>query len=387
MGRGASGVHLPRSATITTPTAEPPAPATSAATDVESVMAGEGFYSAHSQSQHVAAAVAFPYLAAAAESVPLPGAGAAVTIGDFGCAGGANEMAPMALAIDTLRKRTSAPVEIVHTDLPQNDFGSLFALLASPSGYPAGRQEIYPSAIGRTLYGPLLPERQLLIGWSGITLHWLSTVPVAVPDQIYPNLVTGPARERLRQQSADDWNLFLTERARELVDGGELVLVAGASQPDGRSGAEALMQLIGDVLQAMVDDGVLRDGERERMFYPTWNRTPEEWLAPFDGPFADTFEVIDQRFDAADDSVAYPQFRDGGDAEAFAQKYVGFVRAITEVPFFRWLDAERDDAARHAVTEDFYARLEPALRANPTAAAVWHTMSLRIRRRPARGAP
>ena len=87
----------------------------------------------------------------------------------------------------------SAPVEIVHTDLPQNDFGSLFALLASPSGYPAGRQEIYPSAIGRTLYGPLLPERQLLIGWSGITLHWLSTVPVAVPDQIYPNLVTGPA--------------------------------------------------------------------------------------------------------------------------------------------------------------------------------------------------
>ena len=185
-----------------------PSPATSDSTDVESVMAGEGFYSAHSQSQHVAAAVAFPYLAAAAESVPLPGAGAPVTIGDFGCAGGANEMAPMALAIDTLRKRTSAPVEIVHTDLPQNDFGSLFALLASPSGYPAGRQEIYPSAIGRTLYGPLLPERQLLIGWSGITLHWLSTVPVAVPDQIYPNLVTGPARERLRQQSADDWDLF-----------------------------------------------------------------------------------------------------------------------------------------------------------------------------------
>ena len=112
------------------------------ATEVESVMAGEGFYSAHSQSQHVAAAVAFPYLAAAAESVPLPSAGAPVTIGDFGCAGGANEMAPMALAIDTLRKRTSAPVEIVHTDLPQNDFGSLFELLGQSlglSGRTAGR--------------------------------------------------------------------------------------------------------------------------------------------------------------------------------------------------------------------------------------------------------
>ncbi len=242
MGRGASGLHLPRSATITIPSADPLSPATSPAAGVESVMAGKGFYSAHSQSQHVAAAVAFPYLAAAAEAVPLPGAGAPVTIGDLGCAGGANEMAPMALAIDTLRKRTSAPVEIVHTDLPQNDFGSLFALLASPSGYPVGRQEIYPSAIGRTLYGPLLPERQLLIGWSGITLHWLSTVPVPVLDQIYPNLVTGAARDRLRQQSADDWNLFLTERARELVDGGELVLVGGsvtAQRPVGSRSIDA----------------------------------------------------------------------------------------------------------------------------------------------------
>ena len=344
-------------------------------------MAGDGFYSAHSRSQHVAAAVAYPYLTAAAESVPLPAGGVPMTIGDFGCAGGANEMTPMAMAIDTLRERTTSPIEVVHTDLPQNDFGSLFELLASASGYPAGRQDVYPAAVGRTLYGPLLPERRLHIGWSGITLHWLSTVPVAVPDQIYPNLVTGARRDRLRQQSADDWHGFLTERARELVDGGELVLVAGASQPDGLSGAEALMHLIGDVLQAMVDGGVVRAGERAKMFYPTWNRTPEEWLEPFGGPFAATFEVLDQRFDAADDSVAYPQYRDGGDAAAFAQTYVGFVRAITAVPFFRWLDADRDDSARHDIVEEFYGRIEVALRANPDAAAVWHTMSLRIRRR------
>ena len=309
-------------------------------------MAGDGFYSAHSRSQHVAAAVAYPYLTAAADSVPLPAGGVPMTIGDFGCAGGANEMTPMAMAIDTLRERTTSPIEVVHTDLPQNDFGSLFELLASPSGYPAGRQDVYPAAVGRTLYGPLLPERRLHIGWSGITLHWLSTVPVAVPDQIYPNLVTGAGRERLRQQSADDWNRFLTERARELVDG-----------------------------------GIVRAGERAKMFYPTWNRTPEEWLEPFGGPFAATFEVIDQRFDAADDSVAYPQYRDGGDAAAFAQTYVGFVRAITAVPFFRWLDADRNDSARHDIVEEFYGRIEIALRANPDAAAVWHTMSLRIRRR------
>ena len=58
-------------------------------------------------SQHVAAAVAFPYSDGGRRIRSAPCAGAPVTIGDFGCAGGANEMAPMALAIDTLRKRTS----------------------------------------------------------------------------------------------------------------------------------------------------------------------------------------------------------------------------------------------------------------------------------------
>jgi hypothetical protein len=346
-------------------------------------MSGHGYYGANSRPQHVAAAVAYRYLSAAAEAVPI--SPATVTIGDLGCAGGANEMEPMALAIDALRTRgPSTPIEVIHTDLPENDFAPLFVLLDSPASYTAGRRDVYPLVIGRTLYGPLLPDQRLHLAWSGITLHWLSSVPITVPGHVYPNLTTGAGREALRQRAADDWHRFLDERARELVDGGELVLVAGASQPDGLSGAESLFTVIGDTLSAMSQAGQLRAHELDRIFYPTWNRTPDEWLAPFDGPTGELLEVLDSRLDASDDSQTFPQYTRDGDAAAFAEAYTRFVRAVTEHPFFRSLDTDRSPAERAAIVEDFYRRLQDQLRDHPEVAAVWHVMSLRIRRRPRR---
>jgi hypothetical protein len=333
----------------------------------QSVMAGHGYYSANSRPQHVASAVAYPYLTAAAHAVPV--SPTPLTIGDLGCAGGANEMEPMALVVETLRGRgVDAPIEVVHTDLPENDFEPLFTLLASPSSYTAGQPDV----------------QRLHLAWSGITLHWLSSMPVTVPGQVYSNLTTGPARDALQRRAEEDWRSFLDERARELVDGGELVIVAGASQPDGRSGAEALFTLVGETLATMVADGRLRPHELDRIFYPTWNRTPDQWLAPFGGELGERLEILDSRLDASDDSQTFPQYSRDDDATSFAAAYTRFVRAVTEHPFFRSLDSDRAPADRTAVVEGFYERLEAQLASHPDVAAVWHVMSLRIRRRPRR---
>ena len=120
--------------------------------------------------------------------MPGPPPPVAAVIGDFGCAGGANEMEPMGLAIDGLPSRSpGTPVQVVHTDLPQNDFGPLFDFLQRPESYLGGRPEVYPAVIGRTLYGPLFPAGTLTLGWSSITLHWLSSMPGAIQDQVYAN--------------------------------------------------------------------------------------------------------------------------------------------------------------------------------------------------------
>jgi hypothetical protein len=348
----------------------------------ESVMQGGGAYGANSRPQHVAAAVAYPYLEAAAADVPLDPA-RTVVIGDLGCAGGANEMEPMRRAIDVLRRRdASTPIEVVHTDLPQNDFGPLFELLDTPASYTSGSAEVYPRVVGQTLYGPLFPAGSLSLAWSGITLHWISAMPSITATTVYANLTTGADRAALQAQSQADLQVFLESRARELVAGGEVVTVAGTSAADGLSGAEDLFTVIDDTFAAMVADGVLRPEERTRIFYPTWNRTPSEWLAPFDGPLGAAFEVVAHRVDASRDDAVYPQYVHGRDAQAFGAAYVSFVRAVTEHPFFRSLDADRTSEEHEAIREEFYRRLQAALATHPTCAAVWHVMSLRIRRRP-----
>jgi hypothetical protein len=62
----------------------------------QSVMLGGGFYSHNSRPQRAAATAAGAHLVAAVG--PLPASPTPLLIGDFGCAGGANEMAPLAAA-------------------------------------------------------------------------------------------------------------------------------------------------------------------------------------------------------------------------------------------------------------------------------------------------
>lgn len=307
-------------------------------------MARGSYYSAHSDAQRAGAAPGLPMLERAAADVPLPAPGEALTIADFGCAGGANEMIPMAIAIDALRKRRpDLPVEVVHADLPTNDFASLFTRLAtSPDSYSFGRPDVFSYAAGRSLYGPVLPTRRVRLGWTAITVHWLSETPECQPDSVFSNLVTGAARAALARRARDDWRTFPTERARELAPGGQLVVGGGASDRDGKSGAEGLFGLIDAQLRAMLDDGMLNKSEFDRIFYPAWNRTLDEFLEPFaSGDIAAAFSVAEQCEDQADDSVSYPQFARDGDVRAFAEAYVAFVKAVTQPAFFRWIGGSR----------------------------------------------
>jgi hypothetical protein len=135
--------------------------------------------------------------------------------------------------------------------------------------------------------------------------------------------------------------------------------------------------MIQHVIAEMVDDGELRAGEADRIFYPTWNRTMAEWTGPVEGL---GFEVLAHELTGTDDAENYGESLARG---TFADDYLPFVRAITDRPFFRWLDADRTIDDRAGVTEAFYERLHGRIAADPWAAAChWHVVTLRLRRRP-----
>jgi hypothetical protein len=192
-------------------------------------------------------------------------------------------MEPMRTVIDGIRHRTSdgLAVSVFHTDLPTNDFDPLFTLLASSESYLQGTSNVFASVGGKSFYEQLFPDSHSYIGWNAIAFHWLSRVPATIPDHIWSNRATGTVKEAFAQQSEQDWQAFLDHRAHELRPGGRLVVLGGASDDEGRSGVEGLMDLANAPLQGMVDGGTLRSVEYERMVIPTYNRTLKEFEARF----------------------------------------------------------------------------------------------------------
>ena len=156
-------------------------------------MEGDGFYNRNSEMQAAGIARLLPYLERAARAVVI--GEELVVVADYGSSQGRNSMAPMRIAIEEIRARTGPerPVQVIHTDLPSNDFSALFAALDDdPGSYLTGAVNVFPSAIGRSYFQPIIAPRSVHLGWNTWTVHWMDGEPIQAPDHIIPGYSKDP---------------------------------------------------------------------------------------------------------------------------------------------------------------------------------------------------
>ncbi len=326
----------------------------------EGVMARHGFYDRHSRTQGGAAGLGLPELAAAVEGLALERG--TVRIADLGCAQGHNSLGPLRAAVAQLRARTAAPIEVVHTDLPGNDWATLFDVVEhDPASYLAHAEDVYPGAVGRSFYEPLFAPGSLELAWCSSALHWLSRSPGPIDDHFFVQSSTDhPARDRYRSQSARDWERFLGHRATELVVGGAVVVVDVVMGDDARMGSEALFDRLQEALRAAADAGAVTATEHAAFAYPTWFRTLAELRAPFHdgattapGPSGARLALVDlEPVELADPFL--DAYRSSGDAAAYGRAQAGFLEGFLR-PSFRTALAGRTDDEAEAILDDVFA--------------------------------
>ncbi len=270
---------------------------------------------------------------------------------------------------------TNFPIAVVHTDIPTNDFDPLFKLLASPNSYLNGVTNVFAYAAGKSFYEQLFPDAQVSLGWNAIAVHWLSAIPTTIPNHIWSNFATGAVKAAFAAQSRADWENFLTHRGQELVPGGRLVVLGGASDDDGKSDAEGLMNMTNSALQELVAEGALKATEYAHMVIPTYNRTLAEFTAPFSqNDMAGVLELESASKVALDDPY-WNAFQKDGDAAAFANSYTDFFRAAYGPSLFGALDP----AAQQQIADAFDAKLRAKISADPaTAITHWRVVLLLI---------
>ncbi|MEQ8782746.1 MAG: hypothetical protein RIE06_24005 [Roseibium album] len=335
-------------------------------------MTGHGFYDGNSQTQWNAIAAVLPTLDKAVAALPLPDNGV-ITLADYGCSEGRNSIAAMERALKTLLPRTPLPVQTVHSDLPTNDFSTLFLNLR-PSGQSVfGTDRIFSSAVGGSMYDQLRPACSVHLATTFNAIGFLSRRPVdEMPGYIFPN---GPSTERnngyvspedrraFANQAKQDVEAFLKARARELVPGGKLLVqVFGAT--DTACTSDGIYDLLNDAVVAFVETGEISKDTYDRYYQPVYMRHLDELTEPVSDPRFESSGLftID---DARDYEITVPfveRYKEDGDIERFARDYVNFFRAFTEAVL---LHALPSGPGSQDLVDRIYKRAVEILKADP----------------------
>ena len=319
-----------------------------------SAMEGSGFYNRHSAMQAAGIALVSPFWQMACRTVeigPEP-----LVIVDYGSSQGRNSMAPMRVAIEELRSRAApgTPIEVIHTDLPSNDFSSLFiALHDEPSSYMAGLSGIFPAAIGRSYFEQLLPPGRVHLGWNSWTMQWMSRSPADAPDHVLAGLSSSAqVSVAVKEQQATDWRRFLEVRSLEMRPGARLLSAFTARTMD-ETGWE---WLCGELWAAVLDmgrAGLLSEGERHRITIPIGLRTLEDITAPFaaSGRFEELEIEHVEILKVSDPS--WDDFQTSGDEQQLGQRHANMMRAWSGPTIKGLIDPSRD---RAALVDDLFSR-------------------------------
>ena len=293
-------------------------------------MEGKGAYNRHSEPQAGGAALASPFLEWAVRKITLDQDTQPVVIADYGSSQGKNSFAPMAIAIQGLKRRIRPhrPIFVFHVDQPSNDFNTLFEVLSTDlDRYALAESNVFPCAIGRSFYEPVLPPGSVHLGWCSFAAIWLSRIPSLIPGHFFPVFSTGAARAAFERQGAEDWKAFLALRAREMRPGARLLVVLPALADNGLSGFAKFMNHANAVLAEMADEGAITAQERARMALGVYARRKDELLAPFanDGHFQHL--VVEECDISPLPDTAWSDYQLDGDKEALARKKAKFFRA------------------------------------------------------------
>jgi S-adenosylmethionine-dependent carboxyl methyltransferase len=340
----------------------------------EGMKAG-GYYDLHSEYQRRVVEGGEHLIRSATAALDLRTIAGALTVVDYGAGTGATSVQAMLTAVAEVRQRDrDHPVVAVHNDVVTNDFSQLFRNIAAPGGYlalPGG--PIYPSAVAGSFFNQVVPSGTVHLAMCSNAAHWLREQPdVRVEGGMYFDAHEA-AGARLAEQAAGDWLAFLGSRAAELAAGGRLVVqgIATSRSDDGtdRVSASRLLRTMWQVADELADEGLLARDVLERYVFPVYCRSLEESLAPVrsGGPLAGAFEVVSHAVDEVP-SPYWEAFRRDGDAAAYAESYVQFVRAFAESTMMKHLF--RPGAAGvdpPALCETFFDRLRAATAADPEA--------------------
>ncbi|GJN26117.1 hypothetical protein PR202_gb14020 [Eleusine coracana subsp. coracana] len=224
-----------------------------------------------------------------------------LTAADLGCSCGQNTVFVADVIVQHMTElyASSSPVApefcFYFSDLPSNDFNTLFHLLPDTSSSGNGNgMKYFRAGVPGSFYDRLFPARFIHAFTSTFSVHWLSQVPGDVTDRrdaaynkgkVFVHGASEATGAAYKRQFRSDLARFLRCRAAELKPGGVVFLLclgrSGAAGPTDQGRVRLLYgTLFEDSWADLVREGLV---EREKM---------DSFNVPLYAPTLDEFREI-----------------------------------------------------------------------------------------------
>ncbi|KAM6553720.1 hypothetical protein CsatB_014482 [Cannabis sativa] len=261
---------------------------------------GEASYANNSQAQALHAKSMLHLLEETLDGVQLNSAEVPFVVADLGCSCGNNTIYIVDVIIKHMIKRYEAldhhhpPPEFsaFFSDLPSNDFNTLFQLLP-PLANDGGSMEeclaadthrsYFAAGVPGSFYKRLFPAKSIDVFYSAFSLHWLSQVPECVLDKrsaaynkgrVFIHGANEITAKAYKKQFQMDLAGFLTSRSKEMKRGGSMFLVClgrTSLDPTDQGGAGLLFGThFQDAWDDLIQEGLISSEKRDNFNIPVY---------------------------------------------------------------------------------------------------------------------
>ncbi|KAK6132983.1 hypothetical protein DH2020_033274 [Rehmannia glutinosa] len=263
---------------------------------------GESSYLNNSQAQGEHARSTLHLLRETLDGMRLSSPEFPFVVADLGCSCGSNTLNTMDFIINHMTKRYKDagldPPEFsaFFSDLPSNDFNTLFHLLPPSDGH----RSYFAAGVPGSFHRRLFPAKSVDFFYSAFSLHWLSQIPDVVLDErstaynkgrIFIHGANESTVYPYRKQFQSDLGRFLSSRSKELKCGGSMFLVClgrTSSDPTDQGGAGLLFGThFQDAWEDLVHEGLITSEQRDKFNIPVYAPSLEEFkeVVEADGSF------------------------------------------------------------------------------------------------------
>ncbi|XP_028515288.1 caffeine synthase 1 [Exaiptasia diaphana] len=237
-------------------------------------------------------------------------------------------------------------------------------------------QNVFVMACGTNFYSQCVPSNTVHLVFSASSAHWLRKKPCDITGALHQSMMTDQKeKEMFAKQAEKDWELFLLNRAEELVPGGSMILIQSLCDEEGQLFGHtkctkvSAMKQICSLWEEFVQEGRITQEEFNHTNFTAYFRTVEEFKKPFNDPDSPVkrkgLEFVSIEKHVIPCAHKERWMREKGDPKEHAKRYVASIRTSSNATLISGLSDSRSSEEKSKIVDDLYRIFESLVAKNP----------------------